>query len=115
YDVHRRRHGGGRRVRIRERKGGLTMPQPASLYQQGGGFLLGMPHARDVFTPEDLTEEQRLIGETAAGFAKERVAPLLEKIENREHAHSVALMRQAGELGLLGADIPSDYGGLHLT
>ena len=91
------------------------MPQPASLYQQGGGFLLGMPHARDVFTPEDLTEEQRLIGETAAGFAKERVAPLLEKIENREHAHSVALMRQAGELGLLGADIPSDYGGLHLT
>ncbi|MFS8525079.1 MAG: acyl-CoA dehydrogenase family protein, partial [Limnochordales bacterium] len=43
------------------------------------------------------------------------VEPLLEKIENREHEHSVALMRQAGELGLLGADIPAEYDGLGLT
>ncbi|HEY8417382.1 MAG TPA: acyl-CoA dehydrogenase family protein [Limnochordales bacterium] len=91
------------------------MAQAANLYKQGGGFLLGMPSAQEVFTPEDLTEEQRLIGETAAGFGKEQVAPLLEKIENREHEHSVALLRRAGELGLLGADIPAEYGGLHLT
>src|SRR5690606_3254002 len=81
----------------------------------GGGFLLGLPAAAEVFTPEDLDAQQRLIGETAAGFGKEQVAPLLEKIENREHEHSVALMRQAGELGLLGIDIPTAYGGLGLS
>ncbi|MFS8582519.1 MAG: acyl-CoA dehydrogenase family protein [Limnochordales bacterium] len=91
------------------------MTQDATLYKRGGGFLLGSPAAADVFTPEDLDSEQRLIGETAAGFAKEQVEPLLEKIENREHEHSVALMRQAGELGLLGADIPAEYDGLGLT
>ena len=76
---------------------------------------MGSPGAADVFTPEDLDSEQRLIGETAAGFGKDQVAPLLEKIENREHEHSVALMRQAGELGLLGVDIPAEYDGLGLT
>lgn len=91
------------------------MTQDATLYKRGGGFLLGSPAAADVFTPEDLDSEQRLIGETAAGFAKEQVEPLLENIENREHEHSVALMRQAGELGLLGADIPAEYDGLGLT
>jgi len=55
------------------------MTQDATLYKRGGGFLLGSPAAADVFTPEDLDSEQRLIGETAAGFAKEQVEPLLEK------------------------------------
>jgi len=91
------------------------MSQDATLYKRGGGFLLGSPGAADVFTPEDLDSEQRLIGETAAGFGKDQVAPLLEKIENREHEHSVALMRQAGELGLLGVAIPAEYDGLGLT
>jgi Acyl-CoA dehydrogenases len=77
--------------------------------------LLGSPAPADIFTPEDLTDEQRLIGETAAGFVKNEVVPLLDKIENREHEHSVALMRRAGELGLLGVDIPPEYDGLGLT
>lgn len=77
--------------------------------------MLGSPGAAEVFTPEDLDAEQRLIGETAARFGKDQVAPLLGQIENREHEHSVALMRQAGELGLLGVDIPAAYDGLGLT
>src|SRR5690606_35331496 len=115
HHVHRRRHGRGRGIRIRQRKGGCMMAQETTLCQRGGGFLLGLPAAAEVFTPEDLDAQQRLIGETAAGFGKEQVAPLLEKIENREHEHSVALMRQAGELGLLGIDIPTAYGGLGLS
>lgn len=91
------------------------MANDAALFSRGGGFLLGSPSAADVFTPEDLDAEQRLIGETATGFGRDQVAPLLEKIENREHEHSVALMRQAGELGLLGVDIPPEYDGLGLT
>src|SRR5690625_1009877 len=91
------------------------MAQDATMFKRGGGFLLGSPTAADVFTPEDLDAEQRLIGDTATGFGRDQVAPLLDNIENREHEHSVALMRQAGELGLLGVDIPPEYDGLGLT
>ena len=91
------------------------MTYDPALFKRGGGFLLGSPAPADIFTPEDLTDEQRLIGETAAGFVKNEVVPLLDKIENREHEHSVALMRRAGELGLLGVDIPPEYDGLGLT
>lgn len=91
------------------------MSHDKALLKKGGGFLLGSPAAADVFTPEDLDSEQRLIGETAAGFGRDEVAPLLDKIENREHDHSIALMRRAGELGLLGTDVPAEYDGLGLT
>lgn len=81
----------------------------------GGGFLLGPTAAADVFTPEDLDSEQKLIGETALGFSKDEVAPFVDKLENREHDHSVALMEKAGELGLLAADIPAEFDGLELS
>lgn len=81
----------------------------------GGGFLLGPTAAADVFTPEDLDSEQKLIGETALGFGRDEVAPLVDKLENREHEHSVELMRKAGELGLLAADIPAEFDGLELS
>ena len=82
--------------------------------QRGGGFLLGSPSAESVFTPEDLDSEQRLIGETALGFARDEVLPLLEELENQKHEHSVALLKRAGELGLLSADIPEEFDGLAL-
>jgi len=84
------------------------------IVQRGGGFLLGSPPAASVFTPEDLDSEQRLIGETALAFAREEVLPKLEELENQQHEHSVALLRRAGELGLLSADIPEEFGGLAL-
>ncbi|OUM98325.1 MAG: acyl-CoA dehydrogenase [Firmicutes bacterium ZCTH02-B6] len=82
--------------------------------QKGGGFLLGSPPAASVFAPEDLDSEQRLIGETALAFARDEVLPKLEELENQQHEHSVALLKRAGELGLLSADIPEEFGGLAL-
>ncbi len=79
----------------------------------GGAFLLGDTHK--VYTPEDLSAEDRLAGETASRFLRERVMPATEEIEQGSHTLMHALMREAGELGLLAADIPVEYGGLGLS
>ena len=42
------------------------------------------------------------------------VVPCLEKIENKEFSHTVDLIKQSGELGLISADIPESDGGLEL-
>jgi alkylation response protein AidB-like acyl-CoA dehydrogenase len=81
---------------------------------KGGSFLIDQPAPTDVFTPEDLTEEHKMIAKTTEDFVKEKVWPVLEEIENHNFEHSVRLMKQAGELGLLGADVPEEYEGLGL-
>lgn len=70
--------------------------------------------AKDVFTPEDFTEEQKMIGETTREFVDTEVHPNLPAME--QHAWEVAreLLKKGGELGLLGATIPEEYGGLEL-
>jgi alkylation response protein AidB-like acyl-CoA dehydrogenase len=64
------------------------------------------------FTPEDLTEEQRMIGETTRDFVDNEVIPNLEAMETSRLGISAQLVQKAGELGLLGANIPEEYGGL---
>src|SRR5688572_30801422 len=83
-------------------------------YMKGGEFLIVEQASADVFTPEDLNEEQRMIGDTTREFVDNEVQPQLPAMEN--HAWEVArdLVRKAGELGLLGATIPEEYGGLGL-
>ncbi|MCO6511192.1 MAG: acyl-CoA dehydrogenase family protein [Aridibacter famidurans] len=83
-------------------------------YVKGGAFLIEEQSHSEVFTPEDFTEEHRMIGETTKDFVDNEVTPQLEAMEN--HAWEVArqLVQQAGELGLLGATIPEEYGGLGL-
>jgi len=81
-------------------------------YMKGGEFLIA--DTAEIFTPEDFTEEQRMIGDTTREFVDNEVRPNLEPMEN--HAWEVArdLVKKAGELGLLGANIPEEYGGLAL-
>ncbi|MBK9214043.1 MAG: acyl-CoA dehydrogenase family protein [Chloracidobacterium sp.] len=81
-------------------------------YMKGGEFLIA--ETTEIFTPEDLSEEQRMIGETTKEFVDNEVAPQLPAME--QHAWEVArdLVRKGGELGLLGATIPEEYGGLAL-
>lgn len=81
---------------------------------KGGSFLLEDIPADEIFTPEDFTDEQLMIAKTTEDFVVEQVVPLLEKIENHEFDHSVSLLKQAGELGLLAADVPEEYGGIGL-
>lgn len=84
-------------------------------YLKGGEFLIAESTADGIFTPEDLTEEQRMIGETTRDFVDSEVRPQLPAME--QHAWEVArdLIKKAGDLGLLGATIPEEYGGLGLN
>jgi alkylation response protein AidB-like acyl-CoA dehydrogenase len=69
---------------------------------------------RQVVTPEDFTEEQRMMAEMTAAFVQGEVLPHDAAIEKLDYALTVNLLRKAGELGLLGADVPEAYGGLGL-
>ena len=80
----------------------------------GGSFLIEDLTPNDVFTPEDLSLEQRQIAETTAEFAENRIAAEVAEIEAKNFEVSRALMREAGELGLLGVDMPEEYGGVEL-
>ncbi|HEY8529914.1 MAG TPA: acyl-CoA dehydrogenase family protein, partial [Paenibacillaceae bacterium] len=80
----------------------------------GGSFLIGETDYRLVTTPEDLTEEQKMIGQTTVDFVAGEVTPHDEQIEKLDYELTVKLLRKAGELGLLGADVPEAYGGLGL-
>lgn len=81
---------------------------------KGGSYLLEDIDAEMVFTPEDFTDEQIMIAKTTEDFVVEQVVPELEFIEKHEFDRSVRLLKQAGELGLLGADVPEEYGGIGL-
>ncbi|MGQ4667332.1 acyl-CoA dehydrogenase family protein [Metabacillus halosaccharovorans] len=81
---------------------------------KGGSFLIEDISYDRMFTPEDFTDEQKLIAKTTEDFTVNEVLPHLEDIENHQFEKSVKLLKQAGELGLLGADVPEEYGGFGL-
>jgi butyryl-CoA dehydrogenase len=78
----------------------------------GGSFLIESRIPAEVFTPEDLNEEQRQIAATAAQFAREEILPLTDPIEAKEPGVLVSLLRKAAELGFTSVDIPEEYGGM---
>jgi alkylation response protein AidB-like acyl-CoA dehydrogenase len=80
----------------------------------GGSFLLECRRPDEVFTPEDFTEQQRLIGQTAEEFTVNEILPNVEKMEHKDFSISRDLLKKAGDLGLSGAEIPEAYGGLEL-
>lgn len=67
-----------------------------------------------VFTPEEFTDEQKMMAKMTEDFVKDQVWPVLPEIEEHQFEHTVRLLREAGELGLLGADVPEKYDGLGL-
>ncbi len=81
--------------------------------RRGGGWLID-DAAGAVLTPETLTEEHRLIGRTADEFVAAEVMPALERLEQKDWALARTLVQRAGELGLLGTDVPEEYGGVGL-
>jgi alkylation response protein AidB-like acyl-CoA dehydrogenase len=83
-------------------------------YVKGGEFLIESISAREIFTPEDFTEEQRLIGEAATEFAVGEVQSQREDIESQKEGLLPSLLKKAGELGFLSGDIPQEYGGQEL-
>ncbi|MEW9501948.1 acyl-CoA dehydrogenase family protein [Jeotgalibacillus marinus] len=81
---------------------------------KGGSFLIEDIEVNDVFTPEDYTDEQKMIAKTTEDYVINEVVPQIEHLENHEFDRSVKLLKSAGDLGLLGADVPEEYGGLGL-
>jgi len=77
----------------------------------GGSFLIQEQKTEEVFTLEDLNDEHRQIVQTTQEFAKNEIAPNLEKIEHKEFAVTRGLIRKACEIGIGNVDIPEQYGG----
>ena len=86
----------------------------ALTYKKGGSFLIEDTHPEDIFTPEDFSEQHRMIAGTTKEFVENEVMPNVDKLEELNYDLSVKLLRKAGEIGLLSVDIPEEYGGLGL-
>ena len=89
----------------------VTSPS-AIVAAAGGTFLLESRTPAEIFTPEDLSEEQRQISATAARFAREEILPAADDVEHKKPGALEALMRKAAELGFTSIDIPEAYDGM---
>ena len=82
--------------------------------RRGGEWLVGESSPADVLTPEKLDEEHRLVGRTAAEFVEQEVMPALGELEQKNWAVARKLLLRAGELDLIGTDVPESVGGVGL-
>jgi alkylation response protein AidB-like acyl-CoA dehydrogenase len=80
----------------------------------GGSFLIQDMKPEDVFTPEDFTDEQKQIAQTASEFASQEIVPVSDRIEAKEPGLMPELLKKAGALGLMAVDVPEIYGGLEM-
>jgi alkylation response protein AidB-like acyl-CoA dehydrogenase len=78
---------------------------------KGGSFLLESPLPSEVFTVADLTDDQKLIGQTAEEFVVKEVFPLVKDLENKKPGLMAELVRKAAALGIMSGGIPEQYGG----
>jgi butyryl-CoA dehydrogenase len=88
-----------------------TLTKPAA---KGGSFLLESPQPGDVFTPADLTDDQKLIGQTAEEFVLKEVFPFIKELENKKAGLMAELVKKGGEVGLMGGGVPEEFGGAGL-
>ena len=85
-----------------------------ALANKGAAWLLEPGDAASVLTPERLSDEHRLIAQTAREFAEKEVVPGIDRLEKKDWAFARLLLQRAGELGLLGVDAPEEFGGVGL-
>ena len=79
---------------------------------KGGEFLIRETQAHEIFTPEDFSEEQRMIEQQCKDFLAKEVFPRLDEIDSMKDPKIMpSLLDKAGELGLLGTSVPQDLGG----
>lgn len=83
-------------------------------YIKGGEFLISEGSTSTVFTPEDFTDEHRMIGDTCKEYVDNEVVPNLPNLEKHQWDIARHLLKKGGELGLLGANMPEEYGGMAL-
>src|SRR3989440_12480476 len=88
-----------------------ALTKPAA---KGGSFLLESPQPGGVFTPADLTDDQKLIGQTAEEFVLKEVFPFIKDLENKKAGLMAELVKKGGEVGLMGGGVPEEFGGAGL-
>jgi alkylation response protein AidB-like acyl-CoA dehydrogenase len=88
--------------------------QTATAIRKGGSWLMEDAAASEIFTPEKMSEEHRLMAQTTDEFIDSEVLPKLDQLETKDWELARALIRRCGELGLLGVNVPEQYGGLDL-
>lgn len=87
-----------------------TTEQPV----KGGSFLIEDVDSEQVFTPEDFSDEHKMMAKTAEDYIMKEVVPHKETLEKQDWDLTKKLLKKAGDLGLLGGDVPEAYGGLGL-
>jgi len=90
------------------------MEKPIATIETGGRFLVTPITDTNIFTREDFSEEQREIQEMVQGFCTEHIAPFKEELEKKDKELTFSLLQKIAELGLLGIDVPEEYGGMEL-
>jgi len=88
--------------------------QASTTTLKGGEFLIKETPYTQTFTPEDLNEEQRMFADMVKEFIEKEVKPFIPEMEKHNFESSVRLIEKAGELGILGASLPEQYGGLNV-
>ena len=80
--------------------------------RHGGSWLLEETPSSEVFTPEKMSDEHRMMAQTADEFIEKEVLPNLDRLEQKDWDLARSLVRRCGELGLLGTNVPEQFGGL---
>ena len=79
---------------------------------RGGEFIIKETSPENIFTPEDFSEEQKMMKQAVIDFIDKEVLPHKYRFEKKDFKLTEEIMRKAGELGFLGIAVPEEYGGL---
>lgn len=91
-----------------------TTLQAKSKPVKGGSWLIEEVSPENIFTPEDFSEEQKLMAQTAEEFMEKEVVPRSKDLEENKINTNIELLKKMAPLGLLGMDIPEKFGGMEI-
>jgi alkylation response protein AidB-like acyl-CoA dehydrogenase len=92
---------------------GTTMDEKKA-FVKGGSWLIEETTPASVFTPEDFSDEQKLMAQTAQEFMDQEVVPRVKDLEEKKIETNIELLRKMAPLGLLGIDVPEKFGGMEI-
>ena len=81
---------------------------------KGGEFLIKDQKAKDIFIPEEFSEDQLMMASVTKEFVEKELDPHRERFEQKDYKLTEDCMKKAGKLGLLGISIPEEYGGMSM-
>jgi alkylation response protein AidB-like acyl-CoA dehydrogenase len=79
---------------------------------KGGEFIIRKTNPEDIFTPEEWSEEQRMIAQMCEDFIRMEIEPKLDEIDKMTEGLMPSILEKAGELGMLGLSVPEELGGM---